>query len=277
VEETGAYYDRLTRWTGALRLLGYGGGRRRLTVHRALADPRAGGRPTVTRLHDLILDALPLTATPRILDAGCGFGGTLIDFGRRLGGLAVGVTLSDAQAAVASRAIAAAGLGDRVRVEVRSYDHPPPGPFDVVIAIESLAHSPHPPRSLEALSRVLVEGGLLVVVDDMPLLGAADSADLAAFKHGWRCPVLMSREAYARALAPIGMRIVADHDLSGAYRPRTLEQIARLERLNRLARAVAPSGAWRQMLDSYRGGLALERMYRRGVMQYRLMIARRST
>ena len=36
-----------------------------LTVHRALADPRAGGRPTFTRLHDVILERLPRPCTAR--------------------------------------------------------------------------------------------------------------------------------------------------------------------------------------------------------------------
>ncbi len=274
--DTGTYYDRLTRWTAVSRWLGYGGGRDRLTVHRALADPRAGGRPTTTRVHDIVAETLPSTAAPRLLDAGCGFGGTLIDLAQRLRGTFTGITVSEAQATVASRAIAAAGLGDRVRVEVRSYDDPPPGPFDIVIAIESLAHSAHPARSVAALSRVLVPGGLFVVVDDMPLAPAAESPDLATFKNGWRCPVLWSTEAYARALASSGMKMIADRDLTGAYRPRSLRQIARLERLNRAVRAVARSEAWRQTLDSYQGGLALERMYRAGVMEYRLLIARRS-
>ena len=35
---TGAYYDRLARWTAVVARIGYGGGRRSLTAHRALAD-----------------------------------------------------------------------------------------------------------------------------------------------------------------------------------------------------------------------------------------------
>jgi hypothetical protein len=58
-------------------------------------------------------------------------------------------------------------------------------------------------------------------------------------------------------------------------RPRTLVQIARLEALNRLLYRVAPSPAVRALLDSYHGGLALERLYARGLMSYRLLVARK--
>ena len=52
------YYDRLLRWNRAARAIGYGGGQSALTVHRALADPRADGRPTFTRLHDIVIGKL---------------------------------------------------------------------------------------------------------------------------------------------------------------------------------------------------------------------------
>ena len=36
----------------------------------------------------------------------------------------------------------------------------------------------------------------------------------------------------------------------------------------------APSAGLRAVLDSYHGGLALERLYRQGLMSYRLIVAR---
>jgi 2-polyprenyl-3-methyl-5-hydroxy-6-metoxy-1,4-benzoquinol methylase len=148
------YYDRLNRWNRLAQVIGYGGGRRTLTVHRALADPRADGRPTPTRLHDLLHDVLPSHRHLYVLDAGCGLGGTMIDLARRGDGRFLGVTLSPVQAAAANRAAHAAGVGDRVSALVQSYDAPPDGPFDVVLAVESLAHSPDPGRTLHGLTGV---------------------------------------------------------------------------------------------------------------------------
>ncbi len=268
----GVYYDRLGVWTLLARPFGYGGGSQQLTVHRLLSDPLAGGRPTPTRIHDLIVESLPRLDRPRILDAGCGLGGTMLDLAGRLGGTAVGLTLSETQRERATRAVALRGMADRVEARMQSYDAPPEGPFDLIVAIESLAHSADPGKSVAALVAVLAPGGLFVVVDDMPEPDTLGSPTLQAFKDGWRAPVVWGRADYAAAFARLGLSVVADRDLTSESHVRTVQQITRMERLNRGLYAVAPR-RWRVVLDSYYGGLALERLYRQGSMRYRLLVA----
>jgi SAM-dependent methyltransferase len=270
---TGAYYDRLARWTGLLQRVGYGGGRRELTAHRALADPKAGGRPTVTRLHDVLAAALPSPLVGHVLDAGCGMGGTMLDLAARGSAAFTGLTLSTGQAAIARRAIARAGLGSRLTVLVRSYDDPPEGPFDLGLAIESLAHSPDPAVSIGAIAARLKRGGSLAIVDDMPEPSARGSRDLALFQWGWRLRALWGFAQLADQLEESDLTIVAEQDLTAEVRPRTERRIAQLEAVNRALSHVAPSAGIRAVLDSYRGGLALERLYRHSLMRYRLLIA----
>lgn len=271
----GGYYDRLSRWTQVAHAFGYGGGRRELTVHRRLTDPRMGGRPTSTRVHDIIVDSLPALAGPSILDAGCGLGGTMLDLARRYDGTAVGLTLSPAQRNRALVAAAARGMQERIDIRVQSFDTPPPGPFDLIVAIESLAHSSDPGVSVTALASVLRAGGFLVIVDDMPEPVAEGSADFETFRHGWAAPVVWSGSEYLAAFARLGLETRLDRDLTPDSRVRTLAQIRRLEVVNRAAHAVVPHAGWRSVLDSYHGGLALERLYRHGAMRYRLLVAGR--
>ncbi len=271
----GRYYDRLARWTASAHTFGYGGGHDKLAVHRALADPRAGGHPTVTRLHDVLLAALPSPPSGRVLDAGCGFGGTMLDLAGRCSAQFTGLTLSERQAAVGRAAATKSGLGHRIAVEIGSYDSPPAGPFDLAIAIESLAHSPAPETSVAAIAARLAPRGRLAIADDMPEPQARGTRDLALFQSGWRLPVLASASELKSALARRGLAIVADRDLTDELRPRALAQVARLEKLNRLLHRFAPSAGLRELLDSYHGGLALERLYRAGLMRYRLIVAER--
>ena len=268
----GSYYDRLARWTASAQHFGYGGGHEALTVHRALADPRAGGRPTVTRLHDLLLASLPAPPSGHVLDAGCGLGGTMLDLAGRCAARFTGLTLSAQQAAVGRAAVARAGFAARIAIEVGSYDSPPQGPFDLAIAIESLAHSPHPATSVGAVVARLAPGGRLAIADDMPEAQARGALDLV-LQSGWRVPALASAAELKAVLARHGLAIVADRDLTEELRPRTLERLARLETLNRVLRRFAPSAGLRELLDSYRGGLALERLYRAALMRYRLIVA----
>jgi SAM-dependent methyltransferase len=271
----GGYYDRLAAWTSRARYFGYGGGRGALTVHRALADPKAAGTPTPGRLHDVLLATLGHPPSGHVLDAGCGFGGTMLELATRSTARFTGVTLSARQAAIGRAAIAKAGLAGRIAIEVGNYDAPPQGPFALAIAIESLAHSPDPAASIAAIAARLAPRGRFAIVDDMPEPGARGTADLALFQAGWRAPALAGFAELARALVRCGLVIVADRDLTHEVRPRPLERIALLESLNRALHRVAPTAGLRSLLDSYRGGLALERLYRRALMRYRLIVAER--
>ncbi len=268
------YYERLGRWNRVARAIGYGGGSGSLTVHRALADPRVGGRITFTRLHDVLLEQVGTVASPRVLDAGCGLGGTMLVLAETLGATCLGLTLSPSQAGSANAEAARRQLGARVRADVRSYDDPPAGPFDLIVAIESLAHSLDPARSVSALAATLAPGGRLVVVDDMPEPGAARSADLEAFMRGWQCPVLWPAASYLAEFGRAGLTLEDQLDLTLQCRPRSHGRIALLMACNRLVRHW-PAEAFQQLMDSYYGGLALERLIRDGAVRYRLLVARR--
>ena len=275
-EPLASYYNRLSRWTRVAHLFGYGGGRDALTVHRALADPAADGRATSTRLHDLLLESLPPLTNPRVLDAGCGLGGTMIDLAGRMRGSYVGVTLSATQREAGMRAIERAGLADRVRILVQSYDQPPPGPYDVILAIESLAHSPDPMKSVAALARELAPGGTIAIVDDMPEPRRSDTADLTAFKKDGRPRCCGAPPTFTPPSPACGLSIT--------LRSRPVSASAGRERsigFGNWSGSIGYCGAplplppWRALMDSYSGGLALERLYRNGAVRYRLLMARR--
>lgn len=268
------YYERLGRWNRAAHAIGYGGGSSTMTVHRALVDPRAGGRVTFTRLHDVVLEQVGVLPSPRVLDAGCGLGGTMLLLAESLGATCVGLTLSPSQAATANAEAARRQLGARVRADVRSYDDPPAGPFDLIVAIESLAHSLDPARSVAALAARLAPAGRLIVVDDMPEPAAALSPDLDAFKRGWQCPVLWPAASYREAFGRAGLVVDTDLDLTPQCRPRSQGRLALLMACNRLVRQW-PAEGFRQLMDSHFGGLALERLIRDGHVRYRLLVARR--
>ena len=90
---------------------------------------------------DLICRKLRLKPGERLLDIGCGWGGLIIHAARRYGVIALGITLSDAQAETARERIAAAGLGDRCRLELRDYRQLAPEPrFDKISSVGMVEH-----------------------------------------------------------------------------------------------------------------------------------------
>jgi len=84
---------------------------------------------------------LRLQPGERLLDVGCGWGGLLHYAGTRYGVEGVGITLSEEQAKVARKRLAAAGLGERCRIEVRDYrDMHALGGFDKAVSIGMREH-----------------------------------------------------------------------------------------------------------------------------------------
>ena len=90
---------------------------------------------------DLICRKLRLESGRRLLDIGCGWGSLILFAAERYGVEAVGVTLSERQAAEANRRAAKAGLTDRARAIVRDYrDLAPLGTFDAVASVGMFEH-----------------------------------------------------------------------------------------------------------------------------------------
>ena len=246
-------------------------------IHRALADP-AGGAPSPMVIHALMLQGLDLPAAPRVLDAGCGYGATMIDLAPQLGGDWTGLTLSPEQALRGNAAIAAAGLAARVRVVVRSYDAPPEGPFDLIYGIESLIHSADPAATLAGLAARLAPGGHLIVVDDMPEAGLpADAAErLAGFKRFWRCPVAPGRAGWIAALEACGLVMEREQDLNPLLQVRAMAEVApRLAELRRKAWLPRLLGLGVRA-EAEIGGLLLESLQTEGWVRYRLLVASKS-
>jgi SAM-dependent methyltransferase len=265
------WLDRLPWFLGRRDEAGHGA----LPVHRALADP-AGGPASPFVVHRLMLEGVPLPPAPRVLDAGCGYGATMLDLAPGLGGEWVGQTLSPVQAARGAAEIAARGLSGRMRMEVASYDAPPPGRFDLIYGIESLIHSPDPARTVRNLAAALNPGGHLLLVDDMPEEARPPeaAARLARFKRLWRCPVAPTREGWLAAFGAAGLVPAAERDLSPLLLARSAAEVApRLRDLERRARLPRLLGLGVRA-EAEIGGLLLETLLREGHVRYRMLVAR---
>ena len=114
---------------------------------------------------DIICCKLRLRPGDRLLDVGCGWGALIMHATRHYGVTALGITLSAAQAGFARERIAAEGLGDRCRVELRDYRGLDDlAPFDRISSVGMIEHVgvEHLPTYFAALHRALRPGGLLL-------------------------------------------------------------------------------------------------------------------
>ena len=113
-------------------------------------------------LADRVIDALDVGEGARVVDVGCGYGATARRLAERTGAHVTGLTLSDAQAAVAQERGVARGSVD---VHVRDWlgNGLPDESFDAAYAIESTTHMPDRARVFSEIARVLRPGGRFVL------------------------------------------------------------------------------------------------------------------
>jgi cyclopropane-fatty-acyl-phospholipid synthase len=112
---------------------------------------------------DLVLDKVRLRAGQTFLDIGCGWGALVIRAAER-GARALGITLSQRQHEEAQRRIAAAGLGDRARVELRDYRDLSDEKFDAIASVGMIEHvgRERQPEYFSCAYRALRDGGLFL-------------------------------------------------------------------------------------------------------------------
>lgn len=88
---------------------------------------------------DYLCRKLRLKPGERLLDIGCGWGALIIHAAQHYGVDAVGITLSENQAALAKERIDMAGLQERCRVELRDY-RDETGIFDKIVSVGMFEH-----------------------------------------------------------------------------------------------------------------------------------------
>ncbi len=101
-----------------------------------------------------------LQSGERVLEIGSGWGGFALYAAGELGCHVTSITISPAQHRLATERVAAAGLADRVRVELRDYREIA-GTYDAIVSIEMLeaVGADYFSTFFEACDRALVAGG----------------------------------------------------------------------------------------------------------------------
>ena len=276
LSDVSRYYDLLHLWTR------YNKGFRRFSgselhaVHRWLIDPDTGEFSPAT-IHNIILSSGAVGLPRMAIDAGCGYGGTMFALHAKVGGDWHGLTVSRRQRAVGMKLAAERGLGSRITFARESFDVPQARACDFIVGIESLNHSADPARTIANLSRALMPGGHIVIVDDMPEEKAlpAFARDLEDFKKFWRFPAMPSAQRWSAVLAAAGCETVEMRDLSDLMRPRSEREISRALDEVHARRHWRDRIGLRRIGEAEIGGLLLERLGRERIVRYTMIVARK--
>lgn len=280
-DEIPGFYDWLSRYVQLANWLAYRDRFASFTMHKTLSVPPGteggnGRTAGLEHVNNRLLEAAHLPSRPRVLDAGCGFGGTIFHWHGRVGGSYDGLTLSRVQLRVARREARRRGIDGDCRFHLQSYDAPVAGTYDAVVAIESLIHSRDLNTTIPNLAKSLRPGGLMVILDDMAEVNIDSEAPDEArdLRVHWGCARYAMQQDYLKAIDSAGLKVIHEDDLTSQVRPRNAAVLDRLEATyNRLYKVLRFTSV-RTVLSAYLGGLALERLYLKEDVCYRLIVAR---
>jgi len=159
------------------------------------------------------------TKPKRILDVGCGIGGTSRFLARSFPDAEViGITLSPEQVARATQLAREAGLTNVKFQVVNALDMIfEDGSFDMVWGCESGEHMPDKQKYIEEMTRVLAPGGNLVIAvwcerDPVPPFTNEERTSLKFLYEEWSHPYFISINAFGKIMQDIGSLLDVETD-----------------------------------------------------------------
>ncbi|HZH04586.1 MAG TPA: methyltransferase domain-containing protein [Myxococcaceae bacterium] len=253
--------------------------------------PPAGSPRTPREAQADLIDALlgfgGVTRASRILDVGCGIGGSSLVLAERFNAQVTGITLSPVQAARARARAEARGYGTsgpdaRATFRVEDALHMPfaEGAFDLVWSLESAEHIPDKRALLAQCRRVLAPGGTLLLATwcrrstegERGELGGSDRRLLEKICNAYALPPFVSPEVFESSARALGFRDIRTDDWSDAVSPFWSDVILSALRPGSLVGLVAAGWSTVQAAWAMRW---MREGFRRGLLRYALLRATR--
>jgi cyclopropane fatty-acyl-phospholipid synthase-like methyltransferase len=208
---------------------------RTLSVHfgytNEITDDHAD---SLLNMNRVLADRVGIRKGERVLDAGCGIGGSSFWLAQQRGAQVVGITPVGSQVALAWRFAARRKLTQDVHFEQVDYTHTrfPNGSFDVVWALESLCHAQDKAAFYREAARLLRPGGRLVVAEYMRTarpFGAPGERLLHKWLDGWAIPDLDTPDEHRSSMSTSGFSDIRIDDVTTHTRP-SLHRLYRITR-----------------------------------------------
>jgi cyclopropane fatty-acyl-phospholipid synthase-like methyltransferase len=196
-----------------------------LSFHYGLADESTASLDEAHYASNRYMaDHLGIEEGTRVLDAGCGVGGTSLWLAAERKAQMTGVTIEPHQVELGMAFAAERGVADRVSLRVADYAATgfAAGSFDVVLNLESLCHCMDTAEYFRHVMHLLRPGGRYGCMEFF--VGRGQPALVDEIKEGWAMPNWQTMEQVVDALRAAGFVDVEATDLGERVR-RTAEQM----------------------------------------------------
>jgi len=167
------------------------------------------------QLMDHLAQLANIRAGSRILDIGCGFGGSSLYLAKKYGASATGITISPVQVQMAREAAAKTNL-DASFLLMDAEEMRFAQPFDLLWSVESISHYHDPRKFFASAAKLLKPGGCFALTDwfRKDNLSPADKKKFIAPIEKGMMVELHRMNDYSDFLVSSGLRIVHCQDLT---------------------------------------------------------------
>jgi cyclopropane fatty-acyl-phospholipid synthase-like methyltransferase len=201
------------------------GTRRHLGLHCGFHDDQHRRHDdAVMHMNRVLASLAGIERHERVLDAGCGIGGSAIWLAKHIGCEVVGVNIHAGQVAEAQQLAHLYGVNHEVRFYLADFSSTqlPEDSFDVVWAIESVCYAEDKQGFFREAYRLLRPGGRLVIAD--AFLACESLSDdgreiVDRWRQGWVIPNVVGKTCFRDWLEETGFHNVRFVDITAQVAP----------------------------------------------------------